>query len=81
MAGKRGADSLPAYVRIDLGARRHWHVALAGADRQLGLFLTLTNVLGRRNVLRNVIDPETGERSMLGMRPASPLTIGIEGRF
>jgi hypothetical protein len=81
MAGKRGADSLPAYVRIDLGARRHWHVALAGADRQLGLFLTLTNVLVRRNVLRNVIDPETGERSMLGMRPASPLTIGIEGRF
>ncbi|MGH7503142.1 MAG: carboxypeptidase regulatory-like domain-containing protein [Longimicrobiales bacterium] len=77
----RGSDRLPAYVRADLGARKHWHFRVARANTQIAIFATLTNLFGRRNVLRTMIDPLTGERSILGMRPFSPLTIGLDWRW
>lgn len=73
-----GATRLPAYHRLDLGFRKHWHLGVAGRDCILAVYGTATNLLARRNVLTVVVDPSTGERSPLEMRPRSPLVIGIE---
>jgi hypothetical protein len=77
----RGSDRLPAYFRVDLGARKHWHFRAASRNTQIAIFTTLTNVFGRKNVLRTVFDPLTGDRSVLGMRPLSPLTMGLDWRM
>ena len=76
-----GSTRLPDYVRLDLGARKHWHVHLGGRDAQIAVFGTATNLLGRRNVLTLAIDPATGERRQIEMRPLSPLVAGIDWRF
>lgn len=75
--GPLGATELPAYHRLDLSIRKHWHVALAGRDTQLEAYATASNVLGRTNVLTFLVDPETGERVPLEMRPRAPLTLGL----
>lgn len=79
--GALGARSLPAYVRVDLGIAKHWHLKLAGRDGLVSLFGTVTNLFGRRNVLTIAADPETGELTELTMRPISPLVVGIDWRF
>jgi hypothetical protein len=76
-----GGTSLPAYLRVDLGVRKHWHVQLAGRDAMVALFGTLTNVLNRSNVLTYVRNPATGERVPVEMRPLAPLLIGLDWRF
>ena len=76
-----GGTRLPDYLRLDLGARKHWHLGVAGRDVELGLFGTLTNVIGRRNVLTVATDPSTGQRSLVQMRPRAPLVIGLDWRF
>jgi len=80
-AGPLGAERLPPYVRVDLGVRKHWHVTLSGRDVNLAVFASATNLLGRRNVLTIVVDPETGDRQPIEMRPRSPLVAGLEWRF
>jgi hypothetical protein len=76
-----GASPLPAYVRMDLGLRKHWHLSLGGRDELLGAFATITNVLGRTNVFALANDLETGERVQIEMRPRAPLVVGIDWRF
>lgn len=76
-----GATRLPAYCRLDLGLRKHWHLEVARRDVELALFGTVTNLLGRRNVLAVVTDPATGERSEIEMRPLAPLVVGLDWRF
>jgi hypothetical protein len=76
-----GATRLPSYLRLDLGLRRHWHLKLGGEDVELALFGTVTNLLARRNVLAEAIDPLTGERSDIEMRPLAPLVVGLDWRF
>ena len=76
-----GATRLPAYVRVDVGFRKHWHLQIAGHDGQVALFGTLTNILGRRNVLTVAVDPVSGERMNVSMRPRSPLVVGFDWRF
>jgi hypothetical protein len=76
-----GATKLPAYFRLDLGLRKHWHIEVAGRDVELALFGTVTNLLGRRNVLAVATDPQTGKRSEIEMRPLAPLVIGLDWRF
>jgi hypothetical protein len=76
-----GATRLPAYFRLDLGLRKHWHVEVAGRDVELALFGTVTNLLGRRNVLAVATDPVTGMRSEIEMRPLAPLVVGLDWRF
>jgi hypothetical protein len=76
-----GGTSLPAYLRVDLGVRKHWHVQLAGRDAMVALFGTLTNVLNRSNVLTYVRNPATGERVPVEMRPLAPLVVGLDWRF
>ena len=76
-----GRTRLPSYLRLDLGLRKHWHVELAGRDVELALFGTVTNLLGRRNVLAVATDPVTGKRSEIEMRPLAPLVLGLDWRF
>jgi hypothetical protein len=76
-----GGAELPAYVRVDVGLRKHWHVEVAGRDALLGLFGTLSNVFGRENVLNWARDPVSGERVGIEMRRVAPLLIGLDWRF
>ncbi|MFN0149704.1 MAG: carboxypeptidase regulatory-like domain-containing protein [bacterium] len=76
-----GATRLPGYFRMDLSVRKHWHVHAAGRDAQLGVFGTVTNLFNRQNVLTVAINPDTGERTRVEMRPRSPLVVGIDWRF
>jgi hypothetical protein len=76
-----GASSLPAYVRVDLGFRKHWHLRLGRRDGLLGAFATITNVLGRTNVFAVASGLEAGERVQIEMRPRAPLVVGIDWRF
>jgi hypothetical protein len=73
-----GRSRPPAYLRTDVGARKHWHVDLRGQDASLALYGTVTNVLNRRNTLNYAIDPATGAPASIDMLPISPLVIGFE---
>jgi hypothetical protein len=76
-----GRTRLPDYFRLDLGLRKHWHLEVGGRDVELGLFGTVTNLFGRRNVLAFATDPSTGERTVVEMRPLAPLVVGLDWRF
>jgi hypothetical protein len=76
-----GSARLPAYLRVDIGVRRHWHVQLAHRDATLAVFATVTNVFARSNVLNYAIDPATGAPAAIEMRPFSPLVVGLDWRF
>jgi hypothetical protein len=79
--GPLGATRLPAYFRLDLGLRKHWHLNVGRRDVTLALFGTLTNLLGRSNVLNVATDPATGRRTTIQMRPPAPLVVGLDWRF
>ncbi|HEX6051510.1 MAG TPA: TonB-dependent receptor [Gemmatimonadaceae bacterium] len=79
--GRLGATKLPAYLRVDVGARKHWDLELAGREAVVGLSGTITNVFAHGNVLTVITDPETGRATELGMRPLAPLVIGVDWRF
>lgn len=79
--GALGAMRLPAYLRLDLGLRKHWHLSVAGRDVTLAVFGTMTNLLGRTNLLTVATDPATGHRTPIEMRPQSPLVVGVDWRF
>jgi hypothetical protein len=79
--GAAAALDLPAYLRLDLGIRKRWVLHVARRDAELAVFGTLTNVLNRHNILTDVIDPATGARGQVEMRPRSPLTIGLDWRY
>lgn len=76
-----GATKLPPYVRVDIGVRKHWHIGVGGRDAQIGLFGSLTNLLGRKNVLTYSENPSTGEIKAIDMRPRAPLVVGLDWRF
>ena len=76
-----GDARLPAYVRVDLGARKHWHVRIGGRDASIALFGTVTNLFGFGNVMTWVVDPESGEHVAVEMRPLSPLVLGVDWRL
>ncbi|MBK6485507.1 MAG: hypothetical protein IPF98_01275 [Gemmatimonadetes bacterium] len=79
--GGLGTRAIPAYLRLDGGVRKHWHLRLAGAEVELGGYVTVSNLLGRRNVLTVVRDPVTGTERSITMRPRAPLAVGLEWRF
>jgi len=72
-----GALRLPAYLRVDASARAHWHLQLRDRDARLGAYATVTNLLGRKNVLAYARDPG-GVLTSVDMRPPSPLVLGLE---
>jgi hypothetical protein len=79
--GPLGATELPSYFRVDLAVRKHWHLEVGGRDALIGLFGTVTNILGRKNLLTYARDPSTGELAGIEMRPVSPLVAGLDWRF
>ena len=80
-AGTTGAVQLPAYLRLDLSARKHWHLHIGGRDVTLALFGTMTNLLGRTNVLTVATDPASDRQTAVEMRPRAPLLVGLDWRF
>jgi hypothetical protein len=76
-----GALRLPSYVRLDLGVRQRWRIQVAGRDAELAAFCTMTNLLGRTNVLTYADDPITGGPSAVEMRPFAPLVLGLDWQF
>lgn len=79
--GTPGTARLPAYARLDVGVRQHWHMRLAGRDVSPAVFATLTNVLGRTNVLA-LIDPADGStRAPVELRARGPLVVGLDWQF
>lgn len=79
--GELGAARLPAYRRLDVSVRKHWHVPLGGREARVEAFASGSNLLGRANVLTWAVDPATGERSPIAMRPAAPLAAGVAWTF
>ena len=79
--GPLGGDHLPSYWRLDLGVRKNWQIRLGGRDVAVALFGTVTNVLGRSNLLTHSVSPETGEPSRIEMRPRAPLVLGLDWTF
>ena len=80
-AGSLGSTTLPAYLRLDLGLRKHWHFQLGGRDAMVALFATVTNLLNRNNILTYSDNPATGERLPIEMRPLAPLVLGLDWSF
>ena len=76
-----GTATLPLYLRVDLGIRKHWHLDVGQRDAVIALFGTVTNVLGRRNVLTYSRDLSTRELTEIEMRPRSPLVVGLDWQF
>lgn len=72
---------LPAYFRMDLSARKHWHLEVAGRDASVALFATVTNLFGRRNLLARGVDPALDAALEVEMRPRAPLVLGLDWRF
>lgn len=79
--GELGARRLPAYHRLDLSVRKHWHFVVADREASLEAYTTASNLLGRANVLGYVVDPSTGVGAPVEMRPRAPLTLGLGWTF
>jgi hypothetical protein len=80
-SGNLGGTRLPAYFRLDLSVRRQWELSLGPRDVTVAFFATMTNLLGRRNLLTVATDPRNGRHSWIGMRPFAPLVAGLDWRF
>lgn len=76
-----GGAALPAYSRVDLGVRQHWHFTAGGRDVTMALFASVTNLLGRRNVLTYSKDSTGGPATAVEMRPRAPLVVGLDWKF
>jgi hypothetical protein len=73
-----GRLSLPAYLRVDMGIRKHWHVHVRGHSSLIAVHATLSNVLGRANVLGYALDPATNQPAAIHMIPFAPLVLGLD---
>lgn len=81
LAGALGQRDLPPYARVDLGARKHWHLRMAGKETSIGLFGTVTNIFGRANTLLFARPTNGDPATAVEMRPRSPLVVGLDWRF
>ena len=76
-----GGTLLPAFVRVDLGVRKNWHLRIGPRDAYVALFGTVTNLFDRKNVLTYARDSATGAPAAIEMRPRAPLVVGLDWRF
>jgi hypothetical protein len=79
--GPVGGIRLRDYFRADLGARKHWHVRIAGRDSLVAVFATVTNLFGRKNILAITTESAAGSPTAVEMLPRSPLAIGVDWEF
>lgn len=79
--GDLGATRLPAYLRLDLGIRKQWRLRAGGRDASVAFFGTVTNLLGRRNLLTTAPNSITGQPVGIEMRPFGPLVVGLDWQF
>lgn len=79
--GSLGATALPAYFRVDLGVRKLWRLGIGGRAASFALFGTVTNILGRKNMLTYAPDVSTGKPVGVEMRPLAPLVVGLDWDF
>lgn len=79
--GPLGATRLPSYRRLDLSVRKHWHVPIGRREARVELFAAGSNLFGRDNVLTYAVDPATGARDPIEMRPAAPVAFGVGWTF
>lgn len=80
-SGSIGGVMLPTYLRIDAGIRKHWHVAIGGRQGSVALFGTVSNVLGRSNVLTYARGSTLEAPVPVTMRPLAPLVVGLDWQF
>ncbi len=73
-----GGLTLPRWVRVDLGARKHWHWRAGQRDVLVAAHATWSNILDRRNVLTYTRDGVSASRQAVVMRPSAPLVIGFD---
>jgi hypothetical protein len=76
-----GEARVPAYLRVDAGARKHWHIRIGDRTAMVAVFASVTNVLARKNVLTWAPDISTGALTPVQMRPFAPLAVGLDWRF
>ena len=76
-----GATPLRSYLRVDLGIRKQWQLRVGARDAVIALFGTVTNILGRKNVLTYARNSSTGDPVAIEMRPLAPLVVGLDWRF
>ena len=76
-----GSTALPAYVRLDLGARKHWSLRTGEHRASIELFGTASNVLGRRNVLTYALNSATGRLSAIELGAPTLLVAGLDWRY
>jgi len=81
LLGEHNSERLPAYVRVDIAARKSYDKRWFGADMTITPYLQILNVLNTKNVL--LADPETGGRPQVNYWPQLPIlpTFGVEWRF
>jgi hypothetical protein len=79
--GALGGMRIPAYARVDLGLRKHWHVSLRDRELLVGAFGTVTNLFDRRNVLTYARTASNREPIAVVMRPIAPLVVGLDWQF
>ena len=76
-----GTTALPFYARADLGVRKHWHVSVQQREAEIAVYGTITNILGRSNVLTYARSSTLDVLTPIDMRPFAPLVLGMEWRF
>jgi hypothetical protein len=72
---------MPVYVRGDVSVRKHWHARLRSREAMIALYGTVTNVMGRENVLTYSRGDSPNSLVPVQMRPFAPLVAGLEWRF
>jgi hypothetical protein len=76
MPGSVNASRLADYARLDLGVRRSWRIPGFGSATLLTTSLSVTNVLGRANVLGLVSRPDGGLGVIRGVPRGLSLEVG-----
>lgn len=76
-----GGVALPAWARLDVGARKHWHLRTGQRDLLMAVYATWSNALDTRNVLTYATEGSTQRRQAVVMRPSAPLAVGLDWVF
>ncbi len=74
LGGAVNGARLPRYARLDLGVRRAWRIPQLGGGTRLTTSVSVTNLLGRENILGLVARPDGSVGAIAG----SPRALAVE---